>query len=134
MGNVLELRVTKILDGMDDRLIAAYLFGSTGRGTAGSRSDIDLGILLRSAGPGRLGDLRFRLEGELESTLGRRADVIVLNEAPVDLVHRVLRDGRLLLDREPAMRIRFEVQARNEYFDLLPFLERYRRATEGISP
>jgi len=52
---------------------------------------------------------------------------VVLNRAPVDLVHRVLRDGILLLDRDPSGRIRFEVRARNEYFDLLPHLRRYRR-------
>jgi hypothetical protein len=39
----------------------------------------------------------------------------------------VLRDGLLVLDRDPSVRIRFEVRARNEYFDLLPFLLRYRR-------
>jgi len=33
----------------------------------------------------------------------------------------------LLLDRDRAARIRFEVRARNEYFDLLPTLNRYRR-------
>jgi len=47
--------------------------------------------------------------------------------APTDLVHRVLRDGSLLVDRDKPMRIRFEVDARNRYFDLQPFLRRYRR-------
>jgi hypothetical protein len=45
----------------------------------------------------------------------------------VDLAHRVLRDGLLLLERDRSARIRFEVRARNEYFDLLPHLRRYRR-------
>jgi len=54
--------------------------------------------------------------------------LIVLNRAPTDLVHRVLRDGRLLLDRDPSKRIRFEVRKRNEYFDLEPALRRYREA------
>ncbi len=63
----------------------------------------------------------------LERALGRRTQVVVLNDAPPDLVHRVLRDGRLVLERDRAARIRFEVRARNEYFDLLPILNRYRR-------
>jgi hypothetical protein len=42
-------------------------------------------------------------------------------------VHRVLRDGVLLLDHDRSARIAFEVRSRNEYFDLLPILERYRR-------
>lgn len=57
--------------------------------------------------------------------------VVVLNTAPCDLVHRELRDGRLLADRDPSSRIRFEVHARNEYFDLQPHLERYRRSRCG---
>jgi len=39
----------------------------------------------------------------------------------------VLRDGKLVLDREPAARIRFEVRRRNEYFDLAPIRRLYRR-------
>ncbi len=37
------------------------------------------------------------------------------------------RDGKLLLDRGRSRRIEFEVRRRNEYFDLLPILEEYRR-------
>ena len=49
-------------------------------------------------------------------------DLVVLNRAPADLIHRVLRDGILVLDLDPSARIRFEVRARNEYFVLLPHL------------
>ena len=129
----LEDRVTEVLAAADDRLLAAYLFGSVARGTDSSSSDVDIGILLRTAPSGTLDDLRFELEGGLERTLGRRTQVVALNNAPPDLVHRVLRDGRLLLDRDSAARIRFEVRARNEYFDLLPILNRYRRR-EVVSP
>ena len=52
---------------------------------------------------------------------------MVLNRAPADLVHRILRDGILMLERDRNARIAFEVQRRNEYFDLLPILKRYRR-------
>jgi len=123
----LEERVTEELASADDRLVAVYLFGSVARGTDSSNSDVDVGILLRAAPTGEINDLRFVLEGDLERALGRRTQVVILNNAPPDLVHRVLRDGRLLLDRDRAARIRFEVRARNEYFDLLPILNRYRR-------
>jgi predicted nucleotidyltransferase len=123
----LEQRVTEELASADDRLVAAYLFGSVARGTDSSSSDIDVGLLLRTAPSGELNDLRFNLEGNLERALGQRTQVVILNNAPPDLVHRVLRDGRLLLDRDRAARIRFEVRARNQYFDLLPILNRYRR-------
>ena len=123
----IEQSVTEELASADDRLVAAYLFGSVARGTDSSNSDIDVGILLRTAPSSGLNDLRFELEGHLERALGRRTQVVILNNAPPDLLHRVLRDGRLLVDRDRAARIRFEVRARNEYFDLLPILKRYRR-------
>jgi hypothetical protein len=132
-GRQLEQRVAEALDSADDRLLAAYLFGSVARRADSSSSDVDVGILLRTAPTGELDDLRFALEGDLERALGRTTQVVALNNAPPDLVHRVLRDGRLLLDRDRAARIRFEVRARNEYFDLLPILNRYRRR-EAASP
>jgi predicted nucleotidyltransferase len=116
----------------DEGLVAVYLFGSFARGTSDSASDVDIGILLRTTHPGYLNDLRSTLEGVFERALGRRAQVVVLNTAPPDLVHRVLRDGRLLVDRDRAARIRFEVQARNEYFDLLPILNLYRRREAAV--
>jgi predicted nucleotidyltransferase len=129
----LEQRVTEELTSVDSRLVAAYLVGSVARGTDSSDSDVDVGILLRIAPSGDLNDLRFELEGNLERALGQRTQVVVLNNAPPDLLHRVLRDGRLLVERDRAARIRFEVRARNEYFDLLPILNRYRRR-EVASP
>lgn len=50
-----------------------------------------------------------------------------MNRAPADLVHRILRDGELLIENDRSRRVRFEVARRAEYFDLLPVLERYRR-------
>jgi hypothetical protein len=51
-----------------------------------------------------------------------------MNTAPADLVHRILADRTLLVDASPSRRVRFEVDARNRYFDLKPMLDRYRRA------
>jgi hypothetical protein len=64
--------------------------------------------------------------------LKRTLDLVILNRAPLDLIHRVLRDGVLVYDSDPSSRIRFEVQTRNAYFDLLPYLRQYRRATPGV--
>jgi predicted nucleotidyltransferase len=107
--------------------IAAYLFGGVARGTASARSDVDVAVLYAVAPPATLEGLPLDLESRIGKLVGRRAQVIVLNTAPVSLVHRVLRDGVLLLDRDPNARIRFEVRTRNEFFDLQPILARYRR-------
>jgi predicted nucleotidyltransferase len=120
-------RVTEALASSDGRLVTAYLFGSVARATDRPASDVDVAILLRSEPTGELDGMRFSVEGDLERASGRRCHVVLLNSAPPDLVHRVLRDGLPLVDRDPATRLVFEVRARNEYFDLLPVLERYRR-------
>ena len=108
-------------------VLAAYLFGSQARGTASDHSDIDVGILLASP-PTSLVDAPFALAEELASTLGKRVDLVVMNTAPPDLVHRILRDGELLVDHDRKHRIRFEVLVRNQYFDTQPLRDAYRRA------
>jgi predicted nucleotidyltransferase len=109
---------------------AVYLFGSVARGTARRDSDVDIGVLFAVAPPPTLPSQPFGLEGDLERLLGRPVQVVVLNHAPADLRIRVLRDGRLLLDGDPSARIRFEVQTRNEAFDLAPTLREYRSPAE----
>jgi predicted nucleotidyltransferase len=106
----------------------AYLYGSVARGPSGAGSDVDLGVLLAARPPATLQGRMLDHEAALERALGRPVQLVVLNDAPADLVHRVLRDGRVVLDRDRSARIQFEVRARNEYFDLLPILRRYRAA------
>ena len=104
-----------------------YLFGSEARGQARPSSDVDVGVFFEKDPEPTFSGLPLDLEAELESLLGRPAQVVSLNTAPADLVHRVLRDGVLILDRDRSRRIRYEVARRNEYFDLLPMLQEYRR-------
>lgn len=113
--------------GTDANVVAVYLFGSRARGMSREGSDVDLGLLLRSAPPALLLGQPFELQAELSSELGIPVDLVVMNTAPVDLVHRILRDGRIVLEQDRSRRIAFEVKARNEYFDLLPVLQLYRR-------
>jgi predicted nucleotidyltransferase len=108
-------------------LAAAYLFGSVARGTDTERSDVDVGLVYEAPIPSTLEAQPFLVAGDLEDLLGRPVDLVVLETAPVDLVHRVLRDGILAFEGNRSRRIAFEVRARNQYFDLLPYLLRYRR-------
>jgi uncharacterized protein len=107
-------------------LVAAYLFGSHARGEAGRASDVDVALWLAET-PTTFDALPLELGGDLERVLGAPVDLVVLNSAPSDLVHRVLRDGVLLVERDPAARVSFEVRARSDYFDLIPIRRTYRR-------
>jgi hypothetical protein len=112
-------------------VVAAWLYGSVARGTARPDSDVDVAVLLGREPARGLAGQPFDLEDELARLLGRDVQVVVLDRAPPDLAHRVLRDGRLLFESDPAARVTFQVRSRNEYFDLLPVLEEYRRTRKG---
>lgn len=111
----------------DEGLVAVYLYGSTARAAARPESDVDVALLFRTDPPRSLDAPPSTFRGDLEALFRRPVDVVVLNRASADLCHRVFRDGEVLVDRDRAHRLRFEVRKRSEYLDLLPVLRRYRR-------
>jgi uncharacterized protein len=133
MNHPLVQQLRMAFDHADADLVCAYLYGSLARGQGHRESDVDIAVLYATDPPSTLDGLGVELSNTLERHLERLVDLVILNRASVDLIHRVLRDGILLHDRDPAARIRFEVQARNAYFDLLPYLRQYRRTTRSAS-
>ena len=121
--------ITTIADACrtDPTVLVAYLFGSVARGTDTAKSDIDVGIVVTNFQSGSFDALRLDLKTKLDLALGREVDLVVMNAAPVDLIHRILWDGIIAHEADRSARIRFEVDARNRYFDLLPVLKRYRK-------
>ncbi len=94
---------------------ALWLFGSQARGQARPGSDVDLAALFSRPVPGeQLLAARF----ELETLLGRTVDLVDLRKASAILSRQVLRDGRLLLDRDPADRHAFAMLLPSRYVDL----------------
>jgi predicted nucleotidyltransferase len=111
----------------DEGVVCVYLFGSRARHSERASSDVDVAVLLSHDPPRTLEGLGLDLAADLEHHLGKPVDLIIMNRAPVDLVHRILRDGRLIVERDRSARIRFVVRARNAWFDLKPILDEYRR-------
>ena len=106
--------------------VAAWLFGSRARGDASAQSDVDVAVLFGRPRPVTLEALPTRLHGMLERAAGASVDLIILDGADPDLIHRVLRDGVVLVEDDRAGRIAFEVRSRNLWFDLEPVRRRYR--------
>jgi predicted nucleotidyltransferase len=120
-------RLRALLAGAPEEVVAVYLYGSRARGTPTAKSDVDLAVLLKTKPAPTLKGVARDIEAAAERELRIPVEVVVLNTASADLAHRVRRDGVLLLDRDRATRIRFEVQSRNDYFDLAPLRRLYRR-------
>jgi predicted nucleotidyltransferase len=94
----------------------AYLFGGLARGERRPLSDVDIAIYLRNTET--LAETKLELIGMLSDTLGSdEVDLVILNQAPVSLVGRILRKRRVLVDKDPPMRHLFESRMSREFFD-----------------
>ena len=100
----------------------ALVFGSAARLALHAGSDVDVAIELSPGAPRdvlALGTLAARLE----SAVGRRVDLVLLDEAPSPLAYRVFREGRLLLEHDHAALVRRKARAIVEYLDFKPIEE-----------
>jgi predicted nucleotidyltransferase len=122
-------RLGEVLAAEDDVRLA-YLFGSRARGGARPDSDYDIGVLIdRAAAGGDRGAIVRRLAGRLGRVVSSTLiDLVVLNDAPPLLRHRVLRDGIVVFQRSPEARVRFALETIREYQDTHIQRERFTRA------
>ncbi|TCL68462.1 putative nucleotidyltransferase [Hydrogenispora ethanolica] len=111
---------------------AAWLFGSMATGKAGKNSDMDIAILFTpDLSKYERFDLRLLIGGELARLAEREVDVVDMAAAPLYLQHQVRKTGRLIVEKDHAYRVAFDIRSRREYFDLAPVLElRNRRLIE----
>jgi len=119
-------------------VLALYLFGSTVHGRGTTLSDIDIAILLPESVPEReYFDQRLEMTVELMELLHEdNIDLVILNEAPPLLKHRVITRGKVIFCRDEQTKTGFEARAILEYLDFKPVLDlqyRYlkRRLEEG---
>ncbi len=138
-GSVRDPRASSVPEDLSEKLVAyfaaqpdvvaAYLFGSVAQGRARPRSDVDIAVLLAaSLDEEARFDRRLRLGCEAESIIGRRTDLVVLNDAPPRLQHQVLKHGQLIYERDRAARVEFEVRAGKIYADLKPMYDFFKAA------
>jgi predicted nucleotidyltransferase len=96
-------------------LSALWLFGSEARGEARDDSDIDLAALFSKPVP--VEDV-LAARFDLSNLLRRSVDLVDLRRASPILGHQVLRNGRLVVDRDPADRHAFAMLLPSRYVDL----------------
>lgn len=110
-------------------VVSAYLFGSVAEERAHRESDVDLGVLLAWESHPRAADrfdVRLRLMGAVQAALGRRVDLVVLNDAPPLLGRHVVTRGRRVLCRDAETDHRYVCDVQLRAADLEPWLRRMR--------
>ncbi len=94
----------------------AFLHGSAARAEARPGSDLDVAAWWPAAYP-----------RAFEVLLPAEIDLMVLNDAPLELAGRVAVDGVVLFEDDRAARVHWVAQTRKIYFDERPRIERSHR-------
>ena len=114
LNETLPADIDRRISGLGDAITAAsaevefaYLFGSAVAGALGPRSDVDVAIFV--APNADAATARLAVARAAARHLGTDAvDVVLLNTAPISLAGRVLTHRRVLVDRVPFARHRYE--------------------------
>jgi predicted nucleotidyltransferase len=94
----------------------AYLHGSRATGQHRADSDIDIAAYFGGRPP-----------NSFDILLPPGVDLLVLDDAPLELAGRVAVGGKLLFEDDQVARVRWEAMTRKIYFDELPRITRAHR-------
>jgi predicted nucleotidyltransferase len=98
----------------DSNIIFIYLFGSLARGKRKPLSDVDLGIYVKDI----KGLNYLSLFSKISQILCTdEIDLVILNSAPISLAGRILLERKLLIDKDPFLRHKYESRILREFFD-----------------
>jgi hypothetical protein len=98
----------------DSNIIFAYLFGGLARDKGNPLSDVDLGIYVK-----KIKGLNYlSLFNKISEVLCTdEIDLVVLNSAPISLAGRSLQQRKILVDKDPFLRHKYESRILREFFD-----------------
>jgi predicted nucleotidyltransferase len=98
----------------DLNIVFSYLFGGLLKGRLNPLSDVDLCVYLRDP---KKSDY-LQLIGNISRVLStEEIDLVILNQAPLSLAGRILQNRRVLNDRDPFLRHRYESLVLRKFFD-----------------
>lgn len=110
----------RIVEALEDLtgLATIVLFGSRARGAARPDSDLDVALLTQGLDERGRWDVRRAAAARLAGlTPSGRADIVMFEEAPELLRHRILRDGIVLMNRDPRLWNEWKVRTLREHGD-----------------
>ncbi len=129
IGNNLKRKVVAYLS--EEKEIAfAYLFGSAIGGGFNKESDLDLAVYFNER---MTSEEQFRkrlhLMEHLQNRTGKNVEVINLTEiSSIFLKFVIIKEGKVISERDHGRRVDFELKIMNEYYDFQPFLREYNRS------
>lgn len=92
----------------------AYLFGGLLKKRRNPLCDVDIAVFIKNMKKFDYLDLF----GKITDVLGTdEVDLIILNKSPISLTGRILQNRRVLFDKEPFLRHKYESINMRKYFD-----------------
>ena len=98
----------------DPNIIFAYLFGGMLRAKKSSLSDIDIAVYVADRKKLDYVTLFHKVTDALGT---EEVDLVVLNDSPISLSGRILQNRKVLVDKQPFVRHKFESLVLRKYFD-----------------
>jgi hypothetical protein len=115
--NILQL-LPKAADYLEShpKVLFAYLFGGLAKGSLQPLSDVDIAVYL--ADSYSFSDIKLDILGNLMAVLQTdEIDLVVLNTAELTLQMNVLKTKKVIVDKDPFARHKFESLIMRKFFD-----------------
>jgi len=111
----------------DEEVLALFVFGSVASGKQGPLSDLDMGVLLdKKLNRKRRFAKHLDLAGKFTRLLRTdEIDIIILNDAPLRFVRKVLSTGKLLFERDRTALVDLYDETTKMFLDFRYFLDEY---------
>jgi len=121
LSNEILLLIKKFLRGHKE-VVFAYLHGSYARNEEHPFSDIDIAVYLRE----NSFDVYMDLLGKFPE-VGREIDLRVLNDAPPLFKYKVIKEGKLLVNKDPELLKQFIYETLIEALEIKDIIEDMRK-------
>ncbi|MBN2246951.1 MAG: nucleotidyltransferase domain-containing protein [Candidatus Aminicenantes bacterium] len=97
-------------------VVFAYLFGGLAKGEQRPLSDVDIAVYF--SGKVDFSEEKLTILGSLNDILTTdEIDLVLLNTAPLSLEIKILENKKVLVDKAPFFRHRYESMVMRKYFD-----------------
>lgn len=119
----------------DTDVLALFVFGSFATGELKPLSDLDLGVLLdKKLSSQERFDKHLDLIGKFTALMHTdEIDIIILNDAPIRFVNKVLNTGKLLFERDRKALVDLYEKNTNVFLDFKYFIDEYNKTfLEGV--
>ncbi len=102
----------------DTPVLFAYVFGSVARGNATATSDVDVAVYLDPAASADPLNLSLELARRLApAARPHNVEVVVLNDTPLPLTGRAVKERTVIYSRDEPSRVAFESLTVREFLD-----------------